>query len=75
MEYCKNTNIPVGTKVKVINNFCNSCEPFVGMTGTATHPFRFGCCSKGWIGVILDQENIYRKNHNFHTDELEILLK
>lgn len=73
MEFCKNTKILVGTRVRIIRNFCNSCEPFVGMYGTATHPFKYGSCSKGWIGVILDEENIYRKNLNFHINELEII--
>ena len=73
MEFCKNTKILIGTRVKVVKNLGNKCEPFVGMFGTATHPFKYGCCQEGWIGVILDEENIYRKKLNFHIEELYVI--
>lgn len=73
MDYCNNTNIPVGTKVKIVRNFGNSCEPFLNLTGTATQPFRIGSQKRNWIGVILDQDTMYGRKFNFHTKEIEVL--
>lgn len=70
---CGNTNIPLGTKVKIVKNIGNECEPFLNLTGKATHPFRKGCTQKDWIGVELDQNTIYGTSFNFNLDEIEIL--
>ena len=48
------TNLKVGTKVKVIK--CNEDKEIIGLVGKATHPFAFGCTDKGWIGIWLDKD-------------------
>jgi hypothetical protein len=65
----------LGTKVKVIKNFGNECEPFVGLTGVVAPPARLGCRGQGWVGVMLDQLTIYGKHFNFQVEELEVLDK
>jgi hypothetical protein len=73
-NFCNNTEIPVGAKVKIIkNNFGNECEPFVGCTGTAVNPFNTGCKKPDWVGVIIEQYTIYGNKFNFHKDELILL--
>jgi len=73
MIFCNNTTIPLGTKVKVVKNIGNKCEPFINLTGTATNPFKTGTRKPDWIGVFLDSETIYGRNFNFHINEIEIL--
>jgi hypothetical protein len=48
---CGQTELPVGTKVRVKHS---TDKEDIGLTGTATHPFAFGCTDKGWIGIYLD---------------------
>jgi hypothetical protein len=72
-ENCGTTNIPIGSKVKIIANYeGNMCEPFLDQNGIATHPFKNGCCKSGWIGVILEKESIYGRKFNFHIDEISL---
>ena len=73
MEFCKNTNIPIGKRVRIVKNFGNDCEPFINLIGTATHPFAYGCCKKDWIGVVLEEKTIYGNRLNFHIQEIIIL--
>ena len=73
MNFCGKTNIPFGSKVKIVKNFGNECEPFLNLTGTATHPFRAGCTQKDWIGVVLEQHTIYGQRFNFNVEEIEVL--
>ena len=49
------TNLEVGTKVRLYG--IKDKEDFYlnGLTGTITHPFAFGCTDKGWVGVYLDK--------------------
>jgi hypothetical protein len=74
--FINNTNIPVNSKVKIKCTIIDTsfCQDFVGLIGTATHPFRRGCCKEDWIGVIFDEETEYGKKLNFHLNEVEILL-
>lgn len=69
---CGKTNLPYGTRVRVVNNFGNECEPFLDKVGTAVHPFNKGCVEPDWVGVIFDEMTMYGKNFNFHIDELYI---
>jgi hypothetical protein len=70
--FCGKTNVPIGTKVKIVKNLeGNECEPFVNCIGTATHPFYLGCKKPDWIGVLLDNDTIYGKKFNFHISEIE----
>jgi hypothetical protein len=71
--YCGKSTIPIGAKVKIVKNLGNECEPFLNCTGVTTHPYYFGCCKADWVGVYLDQETIYGKKFNFHTEEIEII--
>ena len=64
----------IGTRVKVIQNLGNPCEPFLGLSGIVVEPFRFGCRKVGWVGVILDQETIYGRKFNFRVIELQEIL-
>jgi hypothetical protein len=73
IQYCNNTSIPIGTKVRIIKNFGNECEPFLNLTGTATQPFKIGCCKPNWIGVFLDDSTMYGSKFNFHINEIEVL--
>jgi len=73
IEFCGKTDIPIGALVKIVKNFGNECEPFLNMTGKATHPFKKGCKKNGWIGVSFFEETTYGTNFNFHIDEIEIL--
>lgn len=71
--YCGKTNVPIGTKVKIVKNTeGNECEPFVNQTGVATHPFYTGCRQRDWIGVVLDNRSIYGKKFNFHISEIQV---
>jgi hypothetical protein len=70
---CGRTNIPIGSKVKIVKNTGNECEPFLNLIGIATHPFRKGCKLKDWIGVEFEQQTIYGKQFNFNLEEVEIL--
>jgi len=71
--YCGKTNIPLGVKVLIIANYeGNIFEPFVGLEGVSTHPFKKGCCDKDWIGVFL-KETQYGRKFNFHVDEIHIV--
>ena len=63
----------LGTKVRIVRNFGNECEPFVGLTGVIAPYARLGCRSDGWFGVMLDGNTIYGKHFNFRIDELEII--
>ncbi len=68
---CGKTNVPVGSRVRIVaNSEGNMCEPFLGLTGTATTPFPRGHKGIGWIGVMLDEETIYGRKANFHIDEI-----
>lgn len=73
MNFCNNTQVPVGAKVKIVNNFGNQCEPFLYLTGIATQPFKTGSQKSDWIGVVLDTDTIYGRKFNFHIREIEIL--
>ena len=72
-QYCNNTNIPIGTKVRIVKNLGNQCEPFINLIGLATQPFKIGCCKPDWIGVEFIDETIYGRKLNFHKNEIEIL--
>ena len=72
MEFCGKTNVPIGALIKVVKNLGNQCEPFLNLTGVATHPFRKGCTKEGWIGVVFPEETIYGNKFNFHIEEIEI---
>ena len=63
----------LGTKVKVVRNYGNECEPFIGLLGVVAPHSRKGCRKEGWVGVILDEKTIYGKHFNFQIDELEIV--
>jgi len=63
----------LGKKVKIVKNFGNVCEPFVGLTGVLTTPFSYGCCKKDWYGVVLDDDTIYGRKLNFHIEEIIFL--
>jgi hypothetical protein len=73
--FINNSNVPINSKIKIIKNIIDTtfCQDFVGLIGTATYPFRRGCCKEGWIGVIFDEETEYGKKLNFHIDEIEII--
>jgi hypothetical protein len=73
--FCGKTKIPIGSKVRIVKNFGNECEPFLNCTGVATHPFKKGCIKENWIGVILDENTIYGNKLNFRTEEIEIYAK
>lgn len=69
------TNIRVGTRVK-IKGITNKDDKYLnGMTGSVTHPFAFGCTKKGWIGIYLDNTNPDMKyaQCNVKTSEIEII--
>jgi hypothetical protein len=68
-------NLMFGTKVKVVKNYGNDCEPFIGLTGVVANHCRLGCRQEGWVGVMLDEKTIYGKHFNFHIEELEVLDK
>ena len=73
--FCGKSQVPIGSKVKIVKNIGNECEPFINMTGIATHPYNNGCKKENWIGVELSEDTIYGRNFNFHIDELEIYEK
>lgn len=51
---CGETNITLGTLVK-INNIKDKDDLHLnGLTGKTTHPFAFGSTGKNWIGIFLD---------------------
>ena len=67
------TNIKVGTKVKIINQ-TGEDSILNGLTGTVTHPFGFGETGKNWVGIWLDKEDILvGDNCNVRINEIEIL--
>lgn len=68
------TNIEVGTKVKIIN-IKGEDQDLNGRTGTVTHPFAFGETKKGWVGIWLDPNcsSIYGGQCNVKSSELEII--
>jgi hypothetical protein len=73
--FINNTHIPLNSKVKIKCNIIDTtfCQDFVGLTGTATLPYRRGCRKEGWIGVLFDEETEYGKTLNFFCDEIEII--
>lgn len=65
------TDIEVGTSVKIIgvtgeDKFLN------GITGTATHPFAFGCTDADWVGIYTDEEYV---EQNRYGDKFNISVK
>jgi len=73
--FINNTKIPINSKVKIKCTIVDTsfCQDFTGLVGTATYPFRRGCCKDGWVGVHFDEETEYGQKLNFYHDEIEIL--
>ena len=65
------TNINVGTKVRVISN-----DPDVnGIEGVVTHPFAFGCTKENWVGIWVSpqfqEKCVYVENFNVKISEIK----
>lgn len=74
-KFCGQTKLPLLSRVRIIKNSGEKDEnTLIGLTGKATHPFAFGCTSKGWIGIWLDDETTeWGRNVNVHESEIEII--
>lgn len=72
--YCGKSKIPLYAKVEIIydEDTGAGCS-FLNMTGTAQHPFYFGCRKHDWIGILLDEETYYGKKINIHSSHVKIL--
>ena len=67
------TNIKVGTRVKIKGITDPDDIRLNGYRGKVTHPFASGETSKGWVGIWLDDLSVYNGHCNVKVSEIEIL--
>mgnify|MGYP003418278569 CR=1 FL=1 len=75
INLCGQTNIKVGTRVKIVKNIhgTQNDDCLIGRTGIATHPFASGCTDAGWIGIRMEEYSPYGTLLNMHESEIEII--